>query len=131
MKTTYTIKKRKDGDVEVTEHGITRQSSLRETLMSYAEVKTKLKEMDAQSSLWKAGIKACRDHKDTKKVVMFFENLSKQDQAMLTEYLSFKDKLSRHDKAMSAIRRDATRMSRFLSAVHKLLPKEKPVAKKK
>lgn len=129
MKTTYTIKKRKDGDVEVTEHGITRQSSLRDTLMSFNEVKTKLKEMESQSSLWKAGIKACYDHKDTKKVVMFFEKMSKAEQAMLVEYLSFKDKLEKHNKAMSVIKRDATRMQRFLSAVHKLLPKE--AAKKK
>ena len=129
MKTTYTIKKRKDGDVEVTEHGITRQSSLRDTLMSFNEVKTKLKEMESQSSLWKAGIKACYDHKDTKKVVMFFEKMSKAEQAMLVEYLSFKDKLEKHNKAMSVIKRDATHVQRFLSAVHKLLPKE--AAKKK
>lgn len=116
--------------MEVTEHGITRQSSLRETLMSYNEVQSKLKEMESQSSLWKAGIKACYDHKDTKKVVMFFEKLSKTDQLMLTEYLSFKDKLAKHDKAMSVIKRDAARMARFLKEVHKLLPKEKEAKKK-
>ena len=129
MKTTYTIKTKKDGDVEVTEHGITRLSSLRDTLMSYNEVRSKLKEMKAQSDLWKAGIKACRTDKDTGKVVMFFEKLTATEKLILTEYLSFKDKLAKHDKAMSVISKDATRMSRYLSAVHKLLPK--PVAKKK
>lgn len=130
IKITYTVKKQRNGDYTIVQHNLTREFSLKDQIMAFAEVSKKLKEMKAQQSLWLAGIAACKKDPMIKKVVAFYEKLSPQEQSDLGEYLDFKKKTHDQGLAMKRIQSDARKMEMLLKQVQPLLPKVKEEKKK-
>lgn len=122
-KPTYTIKKTKGGDYEVTLHNVTKSFMLKEKFMDMYNIKNNLKEVESQVRLNKAVLKNIEDHHQD--VVKLFTKMSKLKQTALVNYIDMKyNVIEKAEAKHKDIKRIYNAKAKELSEIHKLLPKD-------
>lgn len=119
---TYTIKKQKDGDYEVTLHNQTRVFSLKQVVLDYMDAQKALKETDSQRRLDRAVKQNIMDHH--KDVIKMFEKLPKVKRAALTNYIQLADLIIKSDTRYKDAKRRHDRLKKELDSIYKVIPAE-------
>jgi hypothetical protein len=122
MKKTYTVKKQKDGDYEVTLHNQTKVFSLKEVAMAFLEAQKALKEVDAQKRLDTAVLTNIKDHH--KDVIAMFNKLPKVKRAALTNFIELQKAIVKDTVKFTDVKKRHDRLKRELALIHGVIPKE-------
>lgn len=119
-KKTYTVKKQKDGDYEVTLHNQTRVFSLKEVTMAFLEAQKSLKEVDAQKRLDTAVLQNIKDHH--KDVVAMFNKLPKVKRAALQNYIELHKIIEKDNIKFTDVKKRHDRLKSELASIHDVIP---------
>lgn len=121
-KKTYTVKKQKDGDYEVTLHNQTRVFSLKEVTMAFLEAQKSLKEVDAQKRLDVAVLQNIKDHH--KDVVAMFSKLPKVKRAALQNFIELQKVIEKDNIKFTDVKKRHDRLKKELASIHEVIPAE-------
>lgn len=121
-KKTYTVKKQKDGDYEVTLHNQTRVFSLKEVTMAFQEAQKSLKEVDAQKRLDTAVLHNIKDHH--KDVVAMFNKLPKVKRAALQNFIELQKVIEKDNIKFTDVKKRHDRLKKELASIHEVIPAE-------
>lgn len=117
---TYTVKKLKDGDYEVTLHNQTKVFNLKEVVMSFLDAQKMLKEVSSQRSLNKAVLQNIKDsHSD---VIKMFEKLPKVKRAALVNYFAISESIMKDDIKYREASTRFKRLEKELAAIREVIP---------
>lgn len=117
---TYSVKKLKDGDYEVTLHNQTKVFNLKEVVMSFLDAQKMLKEVSSQRSLNKAILQNIKDyHHD---VIKIFEKLPKVKRAALANYLTIGESIAKDDIKYRDANTRFKRLEKELAEIRNVIP---------
>jgi hypothetical protein len=122
MKKEYTIKKKKDGDYEVTLHNQSTTFSLKEVVVSYMEAERALKEVESQRRLNRAVNQNIKDHHTD--VIAMFNKLPKVKRAALINHIELFTIMNKDEVKYSDAKKRYTRLKSELAAIHAVIPAE-------
>lgn len=119
---TYTVKKLKDGDYEVTLHNQTKVFNLKEVVLNFMEAQKSFKEIDSQRKLNRAILQNIKDnHND---VIAMFLKLPKVKRAALVNYIQLDEKIATDDVKFRDVKRRHDKLKEELDTIHEVIPKE-------
>lgn len=119
---TYTVKKLKDGDYEVTLHNQTKVFNLKEVVLNFMESQKSFKEIDSQRKLNRAILQNIKDNHDD--VIKTFLKLPKVKRAALVNYIQLDEKIAVDDVKYRDVKRRYDRLNKELATIHAVIPKE-------
>ncbi len=122
MKKEYTVKKKKDGDYEVTLHNQSTTFSLKEVVMSYMEAEHALKEVESQRRLNRAVNQNIKDHHPD--VIAMFNKLPKVKRAALINHIELFTIMNKDEVKYGDAKKRYTRLKGELAAIHAVIPAE-------
>lgn len=117
---TYTVKKQKDGDYEVTLHNQTKVFNLKEVVMSFLDAQKMLKEVTSQRSLNKAILQNIKDYHGD--VIKMFEKLPKVKRAALANYLTISESIAKDDIKHRDANTRFKRLEKELADIRNVIP---------
>jgi hypothetical protein len=119
---TYTVKKQKDGDYEVTLYNQTKVFSLKDVMLQFMEAQKQLKEVGSQRNLDKAVHQNIKDHHSD--VIKMFEKLPKVKRVALVNYIEMFALIEKSEKKYKEIKRVHDRLKNELAEIHAVIPQE-------
>lgn len=119
---TYTVKKQKDGDYEVTLYNQTKVFSLKDVMLRFMESQKQLKEVDSQRKLDKAVHQNIKDHHSD--VIKMFQKLPKVKQTALANYIEMFSLIEKSETKYKDIKRVHDRLKKELADIHAVIPQE-------
>lgn len=119
---TYTVKKQKDGDYEVTLYNQTKVFSLKDVMLQFMEAQKQLKEVGSQRNLDKAVHQNIKDHHND--VIKMFEKLPKVKRVALVNYIEMFALIEKSEKKYKEIKRVHDRLKNELAEIHAVIPQE-------
>lgn len=117
---TYSVKKLKDGDYEVTLHNQTKVFNLKEVVMSFLDAQKMLKEVTSQRSLNKAILQNIKDYHGD--VIKMFEKLPKVKRAALANYLTISESIAKDDLKHRDANTRFKRLEKELADIRNVIP---------
>lgn len=121
-KKTYTVKKQKDGDYEVTLHNVTKTFSLKELTMSAFDAKKHLDQISSQRRLNRAVGQNISDHH--KDVITMFKKLPKVKQTALINHIQLISTFQQDDVKYRDAKKRYDRIQSDLAAIHAVIPSD-------
>ena len=119
---TYTVKKQKDGDYEVTLHNQTKVFSLKEVMLNFMEAQKSFKEIESQRNLNRAILTNIKDnHGD---VIKMFLKLPKVKRAALVNYIQLDEKIATDDVKYRDVKKRHDKLKNELATIHAVIPSE-------
>ena len=121
---TYTVKKQKDGDYEVTLYNQTKVFSLKDVMLQFMEAQKQLKEVGSQRNLDKAVHQNIKDHHND--VIKMFEKLPKVKRVALGigKWKLKSTLIEKSEKKYKEIKRVHDRLKNELAEIHAVIPQE-------
>lgn len=119
---TYTVKKQKDGDYEVTLHNQTRTFSLKQVVLDMMDAQKALKETDSQRRLDKAVQQNIMDHH--KDVIAMFNKLPKVKRAALVNHIQLQELILKSDTRYRDAKRRYDRVKKELDTIREVIPND-------
>lgn len=119
---TYSVKKLKDGDYEVTLHNQTKVFNLKEVMLNFMEAQKSFKEVDSHRKLNRAILQNIKDnHND---VIGMFNKLPKVKRAALVNYIQLDEKIATDDVKFRDVKRRHDKLKTELANIHAVIPQE-------
>jgi hypothetical protein len=114
---TYTVKKLKDGDYEVTLYNQTKVFSLKDVMLRFMEAQKQLKEVGSQRNLDKAVHQNIKDHHSD--VIKMFEKLPKVKKTALVNYIEMFALIEKSEMKYKDIKRVHDRLKKEILLMDK------------
>lgn len=119
---TYSVRKQKDGDYEVTLHNQTITFSLKDVMLRMIDAQKHLNEVSAAYRLDKAVLQNIKDHHSD--VINMFEKLPKVKRAALVNHIQIQETLVRSDAKVQDAKKVVNKLKKQLADIHAVIPKE-------